>query len=342
MTFRPTLFAALCATMILPGFAFAQQTGPRDYVIATASESGTYYPVGVALALVTRVHLQAVHGIGVQALPSAGSAENVSLLRDGTAQFAFMQALVAHWAHQGAEPFSADGPQDNLRAVTMLWPDVSHFLIRAELAETGTVDDLANLEGLSFSIGALGSGTEISNRFLLGNYGFDTDSWSLALLPFDQAVAALQEGTIAGANIEAGIGVDVVRRALTQMEGELTLLSVTEEQAQRFDNESGWVATATIPPDTYPTQDTALNSIALPNVLAVDAAVPEEDVYQIIRTLFENLPYLCELHPATCAITPETAMDGLPIPLHPGAERYFREIGLAFPDDVEDPDEFAE
>lgn len=347
MRFCPVILASLLAGVTLVGVAHAQgqpdSEEPRDYVIATASEHGTYYPVGVALALVARINLEREHGITMEAITSAGTVDNVLLMRDGTAQFAIMQALIGRWAWEGEKNFSEDGPQEHLRAVTMLWPDVSHFLILSDLTETGTVDDLAALEGLGFSIGAQGSGSEVSSRFLLENYGFDFDSWSLAFLPFDQAVTALEEGVIAGANIESGIGVEAVRQALSRMGDRLTLLGVTEEQVQRFDAGSGYVRPATIPAGTYPGhEDEVVHSIGQPNFLAVDASVPDEDVYQFTRTLYENLDYLCELHTATCEMTLETAVQGLPVPLHPGAERYFREMGLTMPGDESGSEPIAE
>lgn len=341
MAFKPSIAAsAVCCVSIWSSAMAQEQVGDipsRDYVIATASEHGTYYPIGVALALVARINLEAAHGISMEATTSNGTLDNIGLLRDGDAQFAIMQGLIAQWAVAGEETFAEQGPQSRLRAVTMLWPDVSHFLIRSDLAETGTVEDLTALEGLGFSVGTLGSGTELSNRFLLENYGFDFENWSLAFLSFADAITALDEGVIAGANIESGIGVNAVRGALALMGDRLTLLTVTEEQARRFDDGTGRVRPVTIPAGTYPGQPEARPSIGQPNLLAVDTSVPEDDVYLITRTLYENLAYLCELHAAACGMTMETALDGLPIPLHPGAERYFIEMGLILPGDGATP-----
>jgi hypothetical protein len=97
------------------------------------------------------------------------------------------------------------------------------------------------------------------------------------------------------------------------------------------------VFSATIPPGTYPAYDIALPSIAQSNFLAVEESTPEDDVYLITRTIYENLDYLCELQAAACAMALETAIDGLPVPLHPGAARYFREMGLTVPDDMVTP-----
>ena len=320
--------------LALAGPVSAQSGGTRHYRVATGSEGGTYYPVGVALALVAKINLEGSHGIDIEGVPSAGSVDNVRLLREDEAQFAILQTMVGRWAHDGVAPFDTVGPQENLRAVTMLWPDAEHFLILSELATSGTIDDLANLTGRGFSMGQLGSGTEYTNRFLFGNYGLDYESWSPVFLSFQETDRALQAGEVAGTNINSGVGVASVAPVMSAMGDRLALLRVTDEQFTRLDGGTGLVQTITIPADTYAGQTESIQTIAQPNFLAVNADVSAEDVYLFTRTMFENLPYLCEIHAAGCALSLAHAIDGLPVPLHPGAERYFREVGL-IPTDTE-------
>jgi hypothetical protein len=321
--FAPVFFG-LAAIMAQP--VAAQTEAMRSYVIATAHEGGTYYPVGVAIALAAKVHLEGSQGIEVEAIPTNGSIENVALLRSGDVQFAIMQVLVGQWAQDGTGPFVDVGSQDEFRAVAMLWPDVAHFLISSDLSETGTVEDLRNLGGRAFAMGELGSGTEAINTFLFNNYGFPEGEWPLVYQGFNDAISSLDTGDVAALNIGAGVGTEAVQHALTRMGDRVTLLSVTEDEAARFDGGTGMVSVATITPGTYEGIDTPVQSIALPNFLAVRADVPEQDVYEITRALFENLGFLCEFHPAGCAVSLDAATTGLPIALHPGAERYFREM----------------
>lgn len=305
----------------------AQEPTVRSYVIGTAGEGGTYYPVGVAIALAAKIHLENTHGITVEAIPTNGSLENVALLRSGDAQFAIMQVLIGQWAFDGVGPFEADGPQEDLRAVARLWPDVAHFLLASELVETGTVADLNRLDGRAFAIGEVGSGTEAINTFLFDNFGFPHRDWPLVYQGFNEAVASLQTGDVAAINIGAGVGAEAVQHALTQMGDAVTLLSVTDEEAARFDAGTGRVQVTTIRPGTYEGIDTPVQSIALPNFLVVRADVPDEDVYLITQALFENLSFLCDFHPSGCEISLEQATEDLPMPLHPGAARYFSEQG---------------
>lgn len=306
----------------------AQDEEPRNYIMATAQDGGTYYPVGVAMAVLSTIHLQPSFGFDIEAVTSGGSLDNLRLMRDGDAQFGMLEVLAGTWARDGTGPLAEIGPQDNLRAITMLWPDVEHFLISTALAETGTIADLAGLAGRGFAMGPLGSGTEYTNTLLFENFGFDYASWGIVHQTYEQSAQALLDGTIAGVNIGSGVGVNTVHSVMTQMGDLLTLLSVTDEQAAALDGGLGILSTTLIPPGTYPGIEAPLQTVSLPNFLAVNADVPAEDVYEFTRVLFENLEYLCGVHQAACALALDGAQNGLPVDLHPGAARYFREMGM--------------
>ena len=337
MTFAPfTRRVALASALALPLAALAPnmaEADDRSYVLTTAGTGGTYYPVGVALATLAKIHLQNAHGIDMSAISSAGSGENTVLLRENQAQFAIMQGLFGQWAREGSGALEEAGPQENMRSIAMLWPNVEHFLLRTTQVETGTAEDLRNLQG-PFSIGARNSGTEHSNKFLLENFGIDYESWDLVYQGFAPSIDALINGTIDSVNINSGIGVGTVTRAKAQMGDAVTLLSVTEEELELFDGGTGLYFSITIPGGTYPGIDDDLETIAQPNFLAVNADVPEEDVYLFTKTIYENLGFLCNIHPATCDMSLDNAMAGLPLPLHPGAARFYEEAGLTIPANI--------
>jgi len=336
MTHTVTRRLALAAALALPLTAMAglAQSQARSYILTTAGTGGTYYPVGVALATLAKIHLQNAHGIDMSAISSAGSGENTILLRENQAQFAIMQGLFGAWARDGSGALADAGPQTNQRSIAMLWPNVEHFLLHTSLVETGTAADMANLTGRGFSIGARNSGTEHSNIFLFSNFGFDYESWDLVYQGFGPSIDTLINGGIMGVNINSGIGVGTVTRAKAQMGDNITLLSVTDEELERFDGGTGLYFHITIPGGTYPGIPDDVVTIAQPNFLAVNADVPEEDVYLFTRTMYENLAFLCNIHPATCDMSLDNAMSGLPLPLHPGAARYYAEVGLTIPDNI--------
>jgi len=333
---RRSLVAAalLSGTLVaLPHSTFAQDEA--DYVLATASTGGTYYPVGVALATLTKVKLQPKEKIGMSAISSAGSGENVRLLRENEAQFAILQGLFGYFAANGLGPVEADGKQEHLRSVSMLWQNVEHFLVHADKAPTGTVDDFVALKGGAVGLGAKNSGTIGSNDVLLGNLGLKIDEdFELMYGGYGPTGEAMQNGQIVGASMPAGVPVGAVTQLHAAMGDDVKLLSLTEEQMAKIDGGMDLWTPYEIPAGTYPGQDEAVMTVAQPNFLAVRDDVPEEHVYLFTKTVYENLPFLQAIHPATKAMAIEKAIAGLPMPLHPGAARYYKEVGIEIPDSL--------
>ncbi len=330
-----TVTTALVTAALLGAASLSAQAQSQSYIMATATTGGTYYPVGVALATLIKVKLEPKAGISVAAISSAGSGENVKLMRENQAQMAILQGLYGAWAWNGKGQVEAEGPQKHLRSITMLWQNVEHFTIVSDKATTGTIDDLNNLKGEKFSIGARNSGTEGSGRHILEGLGIDPDAaFDVAYLGYGPSAEALQNGNIKGMNTPAGVPVSAVAQAFAAMGDKITVLGFTEEQRVRANGPYKLWTPFTIKADTYPGQSKDVTTIAQPNFLAVREDLDEESVYLITKTIFENLGFLHNIHSATKAMALEKAMEGLPIPLHPGAARYYREAGLTIPEDL--------
>lgn len=304
-----------------------------DYILATASTGGTYYPVGVAIATLSKIKLEPKHGISLSAISSAGSGENVKLLRENQAQFAILQGLYGAWAWNGEGRVEKSGKQTGLRSISMLWQNVEHFVLKSDLVKSGTVADLSQLEkgNNKFSIGKKNSGTEGSGRQLLSGLGIDADKFSLAHMGYGGSADALQNGTIDGMNIPAGVPVSAITRAYAAMGDKVQVLDFTDEQMKEANGDYTLWTRYVIPANTYPGQTKAINTIAQPNFLASRSDLPEEDVYLLTKSLYENLTYLSAIHKATAVMSIEKAIAGLPVPLHPGAARYYREQGISIP-----------
>jgi len=326
---RRAAMAAAVAALTVPA---AQAQDGASYILSTASTGGTYYPVGVALATLTKVKLEPKAKIGMSAISSAGSGENVRLLREGEAQFAILQGLFGHYAVTGSGPVAADGPQANVRAVSMLWPNVEHFVVDAEHADSGTLADFVALKGRSVALGNPNSGTIGSNRVILGNLGLDIDAdFTLVGGGYGPAAEALQNGQVEGVSTPAGVPVGALTQLFASAGDGVRLLNVSDEELAAINTGLDLWTPYPIPAGTYPGQDYDVTTVAQPNFLAVDASVPEEHVYLVTKTMFENLAFLRAIHPATNALTLEGALAGLPAPLHPGAARYYREAGVEIP-----------
>ncbi|MFW5680672.1 MAG: TAXI family TRAP transporter solute-binding subunit, partial [Pseudomonadota bacterium] len=303
------------------------------YILSTASTGGTYYPVGVALATLAKVRLEPTHGFGISAISSAGSGENIRLLRENEAQFAILQGLFGYYARTGTGPIEADGPQENLRSITTLWGNTEHFVIDREYLNTGTLADFAAIEGEGMALGAQNSGTLGSNRTLLAGMGVDIDEqYDLFYAGYGPSVEALQNRQIAGAGIPGGVPVGALSQLFASAGDRVALLDVTDEEMQQADNGMNLWTRFVIPAGVYPGIDRDVQTITQPNFLGVRDDVDEEHVYLFTKAIYENLGFLQAIHPATNEMSLEAAIAGLPFPLHPGAIRYYEEAGVEIPD----------
>jgi len=310
--------------------AQAQDAEPASYILATASTGGTYYPVGVALSTLIKVKLEPKQKIGMSAISSAGSGENVRLIREGEAQFGILQGLFGYYAATGTG--QVDEPQEHLRSVTMLWQNVEQFVVSSDAVNTGTMADMVALQGEAMAFGSQNSGTIGSNGALLAGLGRDINTdYELVFGGYGPSAEALQNGQVKGLGAPAGVPTGAIAQLMASAGDGVQMLDFTDEELAAADGGRELWTRYVIPAGTYPGQTADINTIAQPNFLATHADLPEENVYQITKTIYENLPFLQAIHPATKAMALEVAIAGLPVPLHPGAARFYQEQGIEIP-----------
>jgi hypothetical protein len=323
-------FLVLLCTLIIGSSVFAADQ-KRSYILATASTGGTFYPVGVAISTLAKVKLEPTQHISMSAITSGGSGANIKLLRDKEAQFAILQGLYGRWAAQGKGQLKDVGKQKYLRSITMLWQNVEHIVIESKYKKTGTVDDLKNLYGEKFGIGKKNSGTRGSGEEIMANLGVDFGKFTYVHKGYGGTSDDMQNGLIAGMNIPAGPPVSAITSAYAKLGDKITVLDFTDGQLEEVNKDGELWTRYVIPAGTYPGQEKDINTVAQPNFLATHEDIPEEDVYQITKTIYENLPFLNSIHKATKAMSISKAIAGLPVPLHPGALRYYEEQGISIP-----------
>lgn len=323
-----TTFVAGAMLALSTTAAFAES---KDYVLNTASTGGTYHPVGTAISTLSKVKLLPKQKFSLTAVNSAGSGANVQALGAGTADFAILQGLFGSYAATGTGPVSE--PQQNIRSVSMLWQNVEQFVISADMVKSGTVEDLVALKGKSVGMGKQNSGTIGSNTVLLSGLGLDVEKdFTLIHAGYGPTADAMANGQAVAAGIPSGPPTGAITKLMAANDGKFVILDVSDEQAKMMDGDRNLWTRFVIEAGTYPGQDKDVNTIAQPNFLAVNADVDEEHVYQLTKTMFENLGFLTAIHPATKAMSVEKALAGLPVALHPGAARYYKEVGLDVPD----------
>ncbi len=328
---RIVVFISLVAFLIgfgLSSNVFAKKY--RNYVIATATPGGTYYPVGVAIATLINIKL-AKKGITATAITSAGSGENIQLLKNKEADFAILQGLFGSMAYSGKGLYEGK-PQRFFYAVTALWPNVEHFSLLKKYVKTGNIMDLKGLHE-RFSIGKRGSGTEGSGKTILSALGISVGKDIYPVyLGYNASIDAMINGRIVGANTPAGPPVAAITRLFAKMGADkVAVLNFTDEQLEKIDSKYDVWFRYVIKPGTYPGQKKPIYTIAQPNFLAVREGVPQEDVYLIVKTIYENLPFLRNIHKATYYMSLDNAIKGLPVPLAEGAAKYYKEKGLKIP-----------
>jgi TRAP transporter TAXI family solute receptor len=301
-------------------------------VLATATTGGTYYPVGVAIATITTNNLDVSENISMTAITSAGSAENIQLLKNKEADLAIIQSLYGAMAWQGRGRYEKK-PQHYIRSLTVLWENVEHFVILAKYVETGDMSDLKNITKKNFSIGKRGSGTETSGLVILEALGYDpAKDFKLKYLGYNPSAGALQNGRIVGMNIPAGPPASAITQAYAVIGPKgMRILDFTERQLEAVNSEYAVWKRAILKPGTYPGQDRPIHTISQSNLLVVHKDIGEDQIYKIVKNMFENLPFLHQVHKATEKMSIANALEGLSVPLHPGALRFYKEQGLSVP-----------
>lgn len=308
----------------------SEQAGERrTFVLTTGTTGGTFYPVGVALS--TLVSAQESSDFSLSAISSAGSMENIKLLRDNQAQFAIILGIFGAWAFDGSGPIR--NPYKNFRSISAMWPNVEHFVLRSDLVSAGGIRDISTLDGERYSIGMRNSGAEHTGTYIFDALDIDyNNELSIAYLGYGPSANALQDGNIVGMNVPAGPPVTAITRAFALLGEGMTVLEFSEEDVAAMNHEFPLWENYAIEAGTYPSQEADINTAASPNIFVVRDDVSEEIVYNMTKMLWENMATLQEIHSATKAMAIEIALNGIPVPLHPGALRYYREQGVSIPD----------
>ncbi len=332
------LGVAICLCFLQTSVAWraAAQNAPEDgrnsFLLGTATTGGTYHPVGVALSTLIKLKLLPGSNVDLTAINTDGSKENVELIRQDDIQFAIISALAGHEARTGTGQFANAGPDEDLRAITALWLSTDHLLVRKEAVESGTIEDFLGLKGRPVSLGRQDSGTLLGNRKLMSALGVDIDSdFDLRELGYGESVEALAAGEIDGMSVSGGVPTGAVQDVFERLEDKVTALEISDEQLALIDGGRRLWQRVVIPSSTYPGQNRDIFTIGTPNILAVRADVSEEAVYEITKTIFEELEYLHGLHSTTRQISLDNAVNSLPLPIHDGAARYFAEKGVELP-----------
>jgi TRAP transporter TAXI family solute receptor len=294
--------------------------------IATGGTGGVYYPTGGGYAQVID---QFVPGYTAAVEVTNASVENVGLISRGDADFALALADTVLAAYEGTGRFGPEGelPQlPNLRVITIAYANAVHIIT----LDGSGIESLADLVGKRVSVGAPGSGTELSAETILNANGITYDDFDVQRLSVNETADALRDGAIDAGFWSGGVPTGgVLSLAETR---QIKLISLSDEEVANIRAADITFIPYTFPADSYRGIE-ASPSVGTPNLLIVAAEMDEELAYNFTKALFENIDVVRGIHPSANETVPEVVVNS-PVPLHPGAIRYFEEIGISIPDSL--------
>ncbi len=285
--------------------------------VLTGGTSGVYYPLGVALS---EIYGQNIKDARTQVQATKASVENLNLLQAGRGEIAFSLGDSVQAAWEGNTEAGFPGKLDKLRGIAAIYPN---FIQVVASADSG-VKTLADLKGKSLSVGAPKSGTELNAREIFEAAGMSyKDLGKTEYLPFAESVELIKNRQLDATLQSAGLGVASIRDLATSLK--INVVAIPKAEVAKI---GAPYVPAVIPAGTYEGQTADVETAAVGNFLITHSEVSDETAYQMTKLLFENLPKLAAAHAAAKSIDASKALEGMPVPLHPGAERYYKEAGL--------------
>lgn len=309
---------AVAASMIAAApAAMAQQLS-----IATGGTGGVYYPIGGGFAEIINDHLE---GYEASAEVTGASVENMGLIMRGEADLALVLADTAYQAWAGEGDF--EGRQiENTRALASVYPNAVQLVTLAE----SDIESIEDLKGKRVSVGAPGSGTELNARALLEANGISYDDFTPQRLNFNETADAIRDGDIDAGFWSVGPPTSsILNLAATR---DIRLIALSDEEIANAQEEEPVFAAYELAEGMYDGMDEAVQTISIPNVLVVNADMDEELAYDLTKLLYDRIDDLIAVHPAANDTTVEFTMASTPVPLHPGALRYYEEVDADIPD----------
>lgn len=293
----------------------------KQYLMGVGAPGSASYNIGIGLSSVIKLVLVPEGGADLAAIPTEGNYRSLQKIIDNSAQLAIVDSVSAQQARDGTGRFEGLGLGDQLTVVAALWHDVDHFILANDHARSGTIGDLAILSGDEF---ATDLASHQAAREMMAHFGSPIDNdegsfWS----EWETPLRAFDRGELAGFVVTGPPSSSDVLHILKQLDGRAQLLEFSRRQMAKIGD--GWHAHALMP-DIYPGLATQIDTAARTVMLVAHADVSEEAVYQFVKIIFENLPYLAGMDDVAGHISLDHAQQEINLPVHPGAARYYQDV----------------
>ena len=316
LTMAAVMALGLCACG--GGGDTAEEGGAVKLSMATGGTSGTYYGFSGVVAQVLNEKLADSLNITVES--TGASAANIDLVETGGNQLAIVQNDVMYYAISGTDMYADKAPYENYSAVMSCYPEYVQIIANKDIT---SIDDL---RGKKVSVGDAGSGVEFNARQILAAYGIDIESdIEKNNQGFADSADSLKNGTIDAAFVVAGYPTTAVSELASTYD--FNILAVDEEHANALMSEYGFYTYGVIPGGTYGPVAEDVPAVAVMATIIARNDVPEDTIYALVKGIFDNQEEIAVAHAKGAELSLETAVSGIDIPFHPGATKYFTEVG---------------
>lgn len=288
---------------------------PLKITLATGGTSGTYYAVGGAMQTVLNDKLSLSE---LNVTSTGASKVNVNMITDGEAEMAILQSDVISYAHTGTNTFEATGVEDNALWVAGLYNET------VQIIATPDITDVAQLKGKTVCVGDVGSGTEVNTKQVLAAYGLTFDDINVVHGSFQVGVDGIKDGKIDAAFTVAGAPTTAITDLATA--NEFSLISLTDEALAKIATDFPFLVQDNLPAGTYNGIDQETKCVAVQAALVASEDISEDVVYELLKAMFDNEAALEAAHAKFEYLDAEYAAAGT-VPLHPGAEKFYKEVG---------------
>ncbi|MCQ9146219.1 TAXI family TRAP transporter solute-binding subunit [Ochrobactrum sp. BTU2] len=315
---------AAFAGIVAVGASIALAQAPAFFRIGTGGTAGTYYPIGGLIAnAISGAGDKGVPGLVATAVSSNGSVANINAIQSGSLESGFTQSDVAYWAHTGTGLYDGKGKVEDLRLIATLYPETIHLVARKDAG----IKSVADLKGKRVSIDEPGSGTIVDARIVLEAYGLSESDIKAEHLKPGPAGERLKDGALDAYFFVGGYPTGAISELATS--NGISLVPISGPDAQKILEKYSFFSKDAVPADTY--KDVGqTETLAVAAQWVTSAKQPDELVYNITKTLFndDSRKALDAGHAKGKLIKLDTATTSLGIPLHPGAERFYKEAGV--------------
>ena len=289
--------------------------GGNKIVLATGGNTGTYYSYGLAIGQVLGEKI----GTTFDVQSTGASKANIQLIDSGEADIAVVQNDVMYYANTGTDLFAADGKIESFSAMATLYPE----LVQIIASEKSGIKTVADLKGKRVSVGDAGSGVEFNAKQILAAYDIDMNAdIEKQNLSFGASADALKDDKIDAFFCVAGIPTTAVTDLA--LGNDIVAVSIDDEHFDALSAEYGFYTKQNIPAGTYNGVDADVQTVAVMATFIVSNDMTEDEVYNITKALFESKEEITTAHVKGAELNAETAVDGISIPMHPGAKKYFK------------------